>query len=352
MIKPLRTPRRIACLGWVVAGLAITSPVPAFAGLQAVPYTTGAPAEVIPLWPGTPPGMPRVAPRPSTEDRSRGSGITNRMIRGIATPTLSVFRPAKPNGKAVMVVPGGGYRALVIDRGGLEPARWLAERGYTTFVLTYRLPGEGWAGKADVPLADAQRAIRLIRANAARFGIDPAKIAAVGFSAGGHVCAELLTRHGASVYVPIDAADRLSARPWAVGLISAVIGMRPSDGNAGSHGQLLGELATPALEAQHSPQLNVTPDTPPAFIVSTNDDPIVDVERNGIPMRAALRARNVPVELHVFPRGGHNFGVRMPRDLPAAAWPGMFVAWLADLDRGRRPAAPDRAATDITSGEQ
>lgn len=240
-----------------------------------------------------------------------------------------------------MSCPAGGHRALVIDRGELEPARWLAERGFAAFVLTYRLPGEGWAACADVPLADAQRAMRLIRREAARFALDPRKVATLGFSAGGHVCAELLTRYGATVYAPVDAGDRLSARPWASGLISAVVSMVPADGNAGSHSQLLGPEANPELERLHSPQLNVTAFTPPAFLVATEDDRTVNVSRNAIPLRAALREKGVPVETHIFARGGHNFGVRMPRSLPAARWPELFVAWLNDLSRTRDEPVPD-----------
>lgn len=319
----------------LAGGLIAASPNPVRAAAQNAPspYTTGDPWEIISLWPGTPGGAPAHAPVAAMEDRSRGSGIANRMISGIARPNIAVFRPQQSNGTAVLIAPGGGYRALVIDRGGYEPARWLAARGFTAFVLTYRLPGEGWARRADVPLSDAQRAVRLIRHDAARFAIDPRQVVTLGFSAGGHVCAELLTRFSAPVYSPIDAADRLSARPSATAMVSAVISMVTPGVNVGSRSQLLGVQPPTALERVHSPHLNVPGNASPSFLVATEDDTVAPIAPNALLFRAALRERGASVETHIFARGGHNFGVRMPANLPASAWPDLFVAWLHDLGR-------------------
>ncbi len=143
-------------------------------------------AERIPLWDGAPPGGPFVA----RKDLDR-RGPT--FVTGVTMPDLHVFQPAKANGRALLVMPGGAYSFVSIRNEGVGVANVFAKLGYTVFVLTYRLPGEGWTPRADVPLQDAQRAMRLIRARAARYGVDPAKVAVLGFSAGGHLAASLLT---------------------------------------------------------------------------------------------------------------------------------------------------------------
>ena len=168
-------------------------------------------AERIPLWDGAPPGGPFVA----RKDLDR-RGPT--FVTGVTMPDLHVFQPAKANGRALLVMPGGAYSFVSIRNEGVGVANVFARLGYTVFVLTYRLPGEGWTPRADVPLQDAQRAMRLIRARAARYGVDPAKVAVLGFSAGGHLAASLLTGYDERVYAPRDAADRGSARPDAGGL--------------------------------------------------------------------------------------------------------------------------------------
>ena len=146
-------------------------------------------------------------------DRVATSGFQDRIVTQIGEPLMTVFRPARPNGAAILVLPGGGYVRVAIDKEGFETARRWAAAGITAFVLRYRLPAEGWADPADTPLQDAQRALRLIRANAAAYGVDPGRIAVMGFSAGGHLGASLCTRFDARVYAPVDAADAASARP-------------------------------------------------------------------------------------------------------------------------------------------
>ncbi|MDB5456038.1 MAG: hypothetical protein JWP92_1623 [Caulobacter sp.] len=281
------------------------------------------PTEVLPLWPGDAPGGAKVTAAETLVDRTVAGGLRDRAVSHIRKPTLTVFRPAKPNGAAVMLAPGGSYERVVMDKEGFEMARWLSDRGYTAFVLLYRLPGDGWASGPDVALQDAQRAVRLIRARAGAMGFDPARVAIMGFSAGGHVAASLTTRFDAKVYDRIDAADDLSARPDLSALIYPVITMRPDKVHMGSRNQLLGANPTEAAIAAYSPESGVTAAVPPVFQLHAADDKTVPVE-NSLLMFAALRAQAIPTELHVFEEGGHGFGLRGVVGKPVAAWPALF----------------------------
>jgi hypothetical protein len=171
------------------------------------------PTEVLPLWPGDAPGSAGVTAVETLIDRTVAGGLRDRATTHTRKPTLTVFRPGKANGAAVVLMPGGGYERVVSDKEGFETARWLADRGYTCFVLLYRLPGDGWGAGPDAPLQDAQRAVRLARSKAAAMKFDPARVSIMGFSAGGHLAASLTTRFDAKVYDRVDAADDLSARP-------------------------------------------------------------------------------------------------------------------------------------------
>jgi acetyl esterase/lipase len=177
-----------------------------------------------------------------------------------------------------------------------------------------------------VPLADAQRAMRLIRARASQYGIDPAKVGALGFSAGGHVCGDLATRHDAKVYAPIDAADGMSARPAIAGLIYAVQEMRDPLAHGISRDMLLGPNPSLETERAHTPAHNVSAATPPCFLAHAEDDKLVSVE-NTVEMRAALKAAGVKTETHLFTAGNHGFFVPGPAGEPARRWPELFVAW-------------------------
>nr|MBA4769297.1 alpha/beta hydrolase [Sphingobium sp.] len=283
------------------------------------------PAEEIDLWPGVPPGAPSVLPTEQVIEMGDDQRHS-RLVKGIARPRMKVFRPAKPNGAALLVTPGGGFSVIVVDAEGYQVGPWLAERGWTVFVLYYRLPGEGWADRADVPLADAQRAMRIIRSRAARYGFDPEKVGALGFSAGGHVCGDLATRHDATVYKPVDAADRLSARPVIAAPIYAVQSMSLPLAHGGSRDMLLGANPSVDLQRAHSPALNVTATTPPCFLAHAEDDTVVSVE-NSVEMRAALKAAGVKVETHLFTVGGHGFGHPGAAGEPARQWKEMFVTW-------------------------
>lgn len=282
--------------------------------------------EVIALWPGIAPGAPSVLPLRKVEQRSSDPNFNDRWLTGIDRPTLTVRRPAAPNGSAVMLVPGGGYGFLAWDNEGEEQARWLTALGVTCFILTYRLPGEGWANRASVPLVDAQRGLRLIRALAADYGVDSKRIGVLGFSAGGHLAGSLATRHGESLYTPIDAADRLSARPDLVGLIYPVISMNPAITHPGSRDNLFGPVQTPEALRYASVERRVTADTPPVFLCHASDDGLVPIA-NSLAMYQAMLAAKRPAELHAFDQGGHGFGVRAPKSAPISVWPTLFAAY-------------------------
>jgi acetyl esterase/lipase len=284
------------------------------------------PKEMIDLWPAGAPGAPEMLPVETVTERGETRGYNDRFVVGISRPRMAVFRPARPNGAAVLITPGGGYTRVVIDKEGYELARWFAARGVTAFVLFYRLPAEGWSGRSDVALQDAQRAMRLIRHRAASLRIDPKRICAMGFSAGGHLCASLLTRFDAPVYAPVDAADRQSARPDAAAPIYPVISMTLPVAHAGSRANLIGANATPELERRYDPSRNVPANAPPTFLVHAEDDATVPVE-NALQMRAALRERRIPVQTHLFPDGGHGFGLRLAKGKSVEGWQELFYAW-------------------------
>lgn len=286
------------------------------------------PAETIDLWPGSAPGMHLKALTETVNERSTDPLLNDRAVFGISCPRMAVFQPTRPNGGAVLITPGGGYKWVVVDKEGYEMGRWFASRGVTAFVLFYRLPGEGWAAGPDVVLQDTQRAMRLIRHRARDFGINPARIAAMGFSAGGHASADLATRFEKHVYQAVDDADMLSARPNLAASIYPVISMSRPNAHMGSREKLIGVNATPEQERAYSPHLNIPENAPPHFIVHTEDDDVVPVE-NALLLRTGLRDRGIAVETHLFANGGHGFGLRKIAGRPAAIWPDLFLAWAA-----------------------
>lgn len=307
-------------------GAAGVTALGAAAAQAQIPAGLSEPDETIALWPKGPPGMPATPPPEALIDRSATSGFVDRSVTHVREPRMSVFRAPSPNGAALLVMPGGGYERVVMDKEGYEIARFLAARGVSVFVLFYRMPGDGWAAGPDTALQDTQRAMRLIRARAATYGVDPKRVAAMGFSAGGHACADLLTRFGAKVYDPVDDADTQPARPMLAAPIYPVISMSRPYAHMGSRKQLIGADADAAREAAHSPDRNVTKDCPPTFLCHAEDDDVVPVE-NALLLRAALRAQGVPVETHLFAQGGHGFGIRKIAGKPGEAWPELFHAW-------------------------
>lgn len=285
------------------------------------------PTETIPLWPATPPGGEGVNLAAEIVERSTNTAaFHDRFVHKIGTPLMIVFRPAKPDGSAVLMAPGGGYIREVLDKEGYETARRFNQAGITVFVLRYRLPAEGWKNGADVPLQDAQRAIRLIRAHAAHYGLDPKRVGIMGFSAGGHVAASLATRFGEKVYEPIDAADQIDARPAFGGLMYPVITMTDK-AHMGSRKALLGDNPSAEAIAHYSCEMRVTTATPPSFICYAADDDAVPPIGNSVAMYLSLVAAKIPVEMHAFQEGGHGFGIRIAQGKPCAAWPDLFLAW-------------------------
>jgi len=320
--------RRTALLGTLALGLVgrASAQTPAPATPDSAHITSPEPAETIDLWPAGAPGAPAKLPVETVRERSKDPAYNDRYVFGITRPRMAVFRPVHPKGAAVLITPGGGYNWVVIDKEGYEMARLLAARGITAFVLFYRLPHEGWASGPDTPLADAQRAMRLIRHRASRYGLDPKRVCAMGFSAGGHLCADLMTRFDAGVYAAVDPADRLSARPDLAAPIYPVVSMTLPTAHAGSRKNLVGENASPELERAHSPHLNIPAGAPPTFLLHAEDDASVVVE-NTLLLRAALLARKVPVETHLFADGGHGFGLRLARGKSVEGWQELFFAW-------------------------
>lgn len=284
--------------------------------------------EELRLWPGLPPGARSTLPRPVRQMRPGRAG-PEAWLTGIATPTLTLHRPRAPTGVGLLVMPGGGYEFLAIQNEGTNVARRLCEAGLTVGVLTYRLPAEGWDRRQDVPLQDAQRAMRLFRAAASRLGIDPGRIGVAGFSAGGHLAASLATGYAEPVYQPVDAADAGSARPAFAGLMYAVTTLELPDTHRGTREHLLGTAPEAAAVARRSPLRQVDARTPPCFLLHALDDPIVPPSCSLRWLEACRRA-GVPVEAMLPQRGGHGFGVALPDSESASIWPLAFTRWIAE----------------------
>lgn len=297
----------------------------AVAGTEVQNDPPSPPQEIIPLWPKGPPGgvPPGLAER--EEERAVAPGH-DRVLTGIVQPRLEVYRPAPAadRRRAMLIIPGGGYQRLAMDKEGRGMARYLAARGVTACVLIHRMPAEGWSAGADAPLQDAQRAMRVIRSRAEGWAVDSARVGLVGFSAGGHLGGMLATRHSAPVYAPGDEIDALSARPFEAGLIYPVISMDAAVAHKGSRAHLLGDQPSAERIAAYSVDRQVSADTPPCFLVHAADDPVVPVA-NSLLMFQALQAARVRSELHIFEDGGHGFGLTIKTT--ARAWMGLFMDW-------------------------
>lgn len=292
----------------------------------------GPPREVLDIWPGgTAPGSAHLvgALEQAVYERSDVIEIIrDRYTFGVTQPRLTVFEPETPNGAAILLIPGGGYRWVVLDKEGYECAERFAADGYTVFVMVYRLPGEGHEAGADAPLQDAQRAMRLIRARAAEYGLSSDRIGVMGFSAGGHLAGSLTTRFDAEVYAPQDEADAQSARPDFSVLVYPVASMRDPIVHEGSRARLLGEGAhDEGMQAAYSIDENARTDAPATFILHAADDSSVPVE-NALRTFDAFRTVGAPVEMHVFENGGHGFGLRYAVGRPVEAWPDLVTAWI------------------------
>jgi acetyl esterase/lipase len=278
----------------------------------------------IPLWPGLPPGGKGVALANKIEDFGGMTGHTPETVATyIGRPFLDRYTPDRANGTELLVIPGGGYGQVWFQKEGVEIADRFNAMGIAVSVLCYRLPFEGWQDRADVPLQDAQRAMRLIRS---RPGTDPARCGVMGFSAGGHLAASLAVRGDAKVYEPVDAADAADARPAFAMLLYPVITMGEGT-HAGSRDNLLGPDAAPAAVAAYSCEKLVSAKTPPVFLAQAVDDEAVPFAANSLAFYRALQRAKVASELHAFEAGRHGFALRDPDGKPWRAWPDLALAW-------------------------
>lgn len=320
-------------MGWRAIGAALAvaalgggaAPMPAAEPAEMVHGTGWQPAagsRQVPLWPGTPPNAGNARHPPEHAETStnpkRFAGLPVTGIFDVSMPTLTVF-PAKRPGKgaAVLVFPGGGFKLLAIDLEGTEACDWMTARGVTCVLVKYRVPDSnhhhdakcdcGVTPRHLTALQDAQRAIRLIRAQASRLGVDPHKIGVIGFSAGGYLVVQT-SNIVEPAYAPVDALDRISSRPdFAVPLYPGHL-CRTGDG----------------LE----PGIHVTKATPPTFLVQAWDDP-VDPICNSTVYARALDAAGVPAEVHLFGSGGHAFGFR-PTGHGVDRWTVLLETWLRE----------------------
>lgn len=247
-------------------------------------------------------------------------------LSNIAEPALDLVRPAQPNGAAVLIAAGGGYTQISNGGEAMPAAEWLAGLGITSFILTYRLPGEGWIDGPFAPLQDAQRALRTMRAEAKPLGLDPARMGVLGFSAGGHLLGLAAVRSREASYQQTDAVDKQSARPDFAALIYPVVTLKPPFDGTSSRRQLIGSDPTPAAAQAWSVETHVRPGGPPTFLVHADDDPIVNPQ-NSVLLEEACRKAGIPVELRRFDTGGHGFALGR-KGTASTAWPRLAEAWM------------------------
>jgi len=278
----------------------------------------------LPLWPGAVPDALPVAAT-TVETQEVGGLVAGRPyleVHNVSRPTLTVYSPKRKNtGAAVVVFPGGGYKILAIDLEGTEVCDWLTSRGVTCVLLKYRVPDSGhhWDPgckcrinpQAPTALQDAQRALGLVRAHAAEWHIDPHKIGVLGFSAGGHLSAAISTHFEQRLYPAVDAADKQSCRPD----FSVVI--------------YPGHLWISEDKLELNPDVPVTTQTPPTFLLQAENDDVDNVNHSLV-YYLALKNAGVPVEMHLYAQGGHAFGLRHTR-FPITGWPRLVETWLGTI---------------------
>lgn len=269
----------------------------------------------IPLWPKTAPGEKGdIGPERDTSGPN-GALVGGRpVIRlgNVSVPTLTVYRPPKEKDahSAVLVFPGGGYSILALDLEGAEICEWLNSIGVTGILVKYRVPARSGQPRWAAPLQDAQRALGMVRQRASELGLDPKRIGVLGFSAGGHLAAAASTNFDHRTYDPVDGADSVACRPDFSLLIYPAYLTVKEEGD------------------KVAPELKITQETPPTFLVQAEDDG-VRVETS-LFYYAALRNARVPAEMHLYPAGGHGYGLR-PSALLVTTWPKRAEEWLRSL---------------------
>ncbi|WP_343614756.1 alpha/beta hydrolase [Flavobacterium sp.] len=282
---------------------------------------THAQNQVIPLW-NTIPDEIKASNYKEKEESKDGKVQSTSLV---SVPTLTAFFPAvtKANQTAVVILPGGGYSHLAIDKEGTKIAEWFNTLGIPAFVLKYRLPSDLIMKNKNIgPLQDAQEAIRYVRQNAAKWNINPNKIGIIGFSAGGHLASTLSTHYDDKVY---ESAFKVSARPDFSVLIYPVISMENEITHKGSQINLLGESPSQELIDSFSNEKKVNAKTPPAFLIHATDDTVV-IPENSINYYLALKKNGVSAEMHIYEKGGHGFG--LGTNDTSKFWPKQLEDWL------------------------
>lgn len=280
--------------------------------------------ESFPIWPeGKMPGSAGVPAKEEWILRSPKDGNPNDTAAlHVTKPVLMVRRPAKPDGSAILMIPGGSYTRVAVSRAGGKEDAIFAEQGATVFILVYRLPHDGWGAGPEAPLQDAQRAMRQIRHRAKEFGVDPERIAVTGFSSGGHLAGWVSESFGRDTYEPIDEIDKLSSKPFLTGLFYPVMTMMEPYAHGNSVKNMFPKGGTDEEKRKVSLEFNLPADMGPTFLAHAGDDPAVASE-NSLILYQALRAQKTPSELHIFEVGGHGL-VENGKDLPHMA---LFTAF-------------------------
>ena len=282
--------------------------------------------EIIPLWPE---GVPGAKEDPSYFEKVVTKDEADRPTRisQVTQPTLTVYHAPKATatGAAVLICPGGGYGILAVQHEGVEVAKWLNGLGITSAILKYRLPSAKIMEDQKIgPLQDAQQGLRILRQKAPEWGLKANQIGVLGFSAGGHLASTLSTHYDSPVYEP---SITVSARPDFSILIYPVVSFKKDLYHGGSRKNLLGEQETPDQIHRFSNEEWVDKNTPKAFLVHSIDDAAVPVE-NSIVYALALKKHQVPVELHLYEKGGHGYG--LGRESTENAWPEACALWLQE----------------------
>ena len=279
--------------------------------------------EVISLWPGeVAPGSEGYKHKEAYNPRKGDNGL----ITHVSKPTLTVHLPPEEKrcGTGVVICPGGGYYVVAIDHEGHALAKWFAERGVVAAVLKYR--HGGGRHRHPIPLNDAQRALRIVRSRAEQWKIKSDKIGIAGFSAGGHLATTAGTHYDTGDPDAEDRIEQMSCRAHFMVLAYPVISMQQDITHGGSRRALIGHHPSDELVTNLSNELQVTNNTGPTFIVHTADDPAVNIE-NCLRFHKALVKHNVPVELHVYEKGGHGYGM-LRGNRPIDKWPNLLEGWL------------------------